>query len=697
MNLYALSIVLASFLLFQIQPLIGKYILPWFGSSPAVWSASLLFFQAMLSAGYAYAYALVGRFPLRRQAQIHLGLLALSLVYLAVNSAVWPAPVTPGAAWQPKPESAPIVETVKVLFAAVGLPYFLLASNSTLLQAWFSRQHPQRSPYRLYALSNIASLAGLLSYPFLVEPRLSITAQAWLWTAVYAGFVFSGGLLALRLSRAPQEAMAQSPEVEAPVVTPPARLTPLLWLLLPAAASILLISITNQLTQEVAVIPFLWVLPLALYLLSFILSFDSDRWYGRVRFTLVLALAALAFGLLLSKGPLVDYRIQAAGYCLLLFTLCMILHGELAGMRPHPSHLTRYYLLIALGGALGGIFVNLVAPLMLDFYWELTFGVAAGLVLFMLTTLFLRGQRSGWLSAFLVLVQFGVLIYSANLLVQDLQGVMRGSLYTTRNFFGILRVKETRVGDAQEPAYQLVHGITIHGLQFQSPELRRQPTMYYTASSGAGLAFQYFLEQDAPLHAAVLGLGTGTQAVYGRSGDRIRFYEINPDVVEIARGAGGFFTYLADSPAEIEIVLGDARLSLEQELADQGSQQFDLIILDTFSSDSIPVHLVTREALALYQQHLKPDGIIAVHISNIHLDLRPVVWGLADAAQLDVVLIAAGRSMPGSSPSVWMLLTENQAFLNMPEVQQAAESRPPDLPKIPLWTDNYSNLFQILR
>jgi hypothetical protein len=283
------------------------------------------------------------------------------------------------------------------------------------------------------------------------------------------------------------------------------------------------------------------------------------------------------------------------------------------------------------------------------------------------------------------------------MLVQDLQVVMRGSLYTTRNFFGILRVKETRVGDAQEPAYQLVHGITIHGLQFQSPELRRQPTMYYTETSGAGLAFQYFLEREAPLHAAVLGLGTGTQAVYGRSGDRIRFYEINPDVVEIAQGAGGYFSYLADSPAEIAIVLGDARLSLERELADQGSQQFDLVILDTFSSDSIPVHLVTREALALYEQHLKPDGIIAVHISNIHLDLRPVVWGLADSARLDSALIAAGRSVPGSSASVWMLLTRNQAFLNSPELRQAAETRPPDLPKIPLWTDNYSNLFQILR
>jgi hypothetical protein len=698
MRIFAISLVLSSFLLFQIQPLIGKYILPWFGSSPSVWSTSLLFFQSVLTGGYAYAYALARRKNLKNQAAIHAVIIVVSLIAVVVGILLWDNPLLPGESLQPSDSNAPYFRVFKVLVVSVGVPYFVLSTNSTLLQSWFSRIFPKQSPYRLYALSNAASLVGLISYPFLIEPNLGISSQAWVWTVGYFFFALMLGLVVIRfITNEEYFAFGSSEQDPEFIIDQPDKFSKVMWVVLPALASILLLATTNQITQEVAVVPFLWVLPLSLYLVSFIFCFEGDRWYGRGRFVFVLLLALGAYGLTLSEGPLVDMRIQITAYCLLFFVFAMINHGELAKLRPHPQYLTRYYLSISIGGALGGLFVSLLAPLIFQDFWELPFGLVASLFVWIVFVLMKRYGRTRKYSYIVAVVLSGLLLWVLSVSVKDMENVLSNSLWIERNFFGVIRVREIKVGDHEYPAYRLIHGITVHGMQYADEKKRGIPTTYYTETSGAGLAFRYFTERDDPLFAAILGLGTGTQAVYGREGDFFRFYEINPAVIRIAQGEGGYFSFLSDSQANIEIVQGDARLSLEHELRKNGSHQFDLLVVDTFSSDSIPAHLITREAVNLYFQHLKPNGILAVHISNIHLDLEPVIFSLADYFDLQVALAASGKTTPASSPAVWMLLGRNPEFFSHPYIRHLTVD-PKDYDSgIRLWTDDYNNLFQILR
>src|SRR3972149_4701487 len=425
MILIALSLFLSSFLLFMVQPLIGKYILPWFGSSPAVWSASLVLFQVLLTGGYAYAYTLTGLLTPRRQARVHWLFLGVSVLALLLGAIFWHAPLLPGPAWRPSEVDYPFWDVIKVLLVAVGIPYFLLATNSTLLQVWFNVLYPGRSPYRLYALSNLASLLGLLCYPILFEPLLSVTAQARWWTLAYSLYFGSACFLAWRFRRSFSAAPAQtvssfsSVPTAGPEPSAPRWNIRLLWALLPAIASLLLLATTNQITQEIAVIPFLWILPLTLYLLSFILCFESDRWFGRGRFTLGLILTAAAYRLTLSAGPLVEFKIQIAAYCLLFFVCCMICHGELARLRPAPRYLTSFYLTVSVGGALGGLFVNLAAPMLFIYYWELPLGLALCFAVYLVLTLFLRqGRRwiaTGLLAVFQAVGPYGVV----SLMVQN--------------------------------------------------------------------------------------------------------------------------------------------------------------------------------------------------------------------------------------------------------------------------------------
>jgi hypothetical protein len=702
MILIALSLFLSSFLLFLVQPLIGKYILPWFGSSPGVWSASLLFFQVLLTGGYAYAYTLTGALRPHRQARVHWFFLGVSAAAVLLGALFWGVPLLPGSAWRPTEVDFPFWDVIKVLAVGVGIPYFLLATNSTLLQAWFNTLYPGRSPYRLYALSNLASLLGLVCYPFLLEPLLSVTTQARWWTLGYGLYIVSASVLAWRFLRAPSPAPAETdPPASANPTSAPEAVSPrwyarLLWMLLPAIASLLLLAVTNQITQEIAVIPFLWILPLTLYLLSFILCFESDRWYGRVRFTLVLVLAAVAYRMTLSGGPLVNLKIQIAAYCLLFFICCMICHGELARLRPAPKHLTSFYLTVSVGGALGGLFVNLAAPMLFVYYWELPLGLALCFAVYPVLTLLLRQGRRWITTGLLVVVQAGVLYMVVSQAIQNGVSLESNSLWLARNFYGVLRVKQFFLGDEGEQAYELVHGITLHGLQFADPAKRDMPTTYYWKGSGVGLAFEDDPNRSNGMKVGVLGLGVGTLAAYGRPGDTIRFYEINPLVIQLAQGEGGYFWYLKDSAARIEIVPGDARLSMERELEQSGSQGYDLLVLDAFNSDSIPVHLLTRQAFALYLQHLKPDGVLAVHVSNRALDLQKVVYGMADEFGMQMVPILAGSDGPGTSTSRWDLLTTNQAFLDDIAIQGYDVMTDQADPHIQLWTDDYSNLFQIL-
>ncbi|HSL43295.1 MAG TPA: fused MFS/spermidine synthase [Anaerolineales bacterium] len=697
MILFAVSIFLSAFLLFQIQPMIGKFILPWFGGTPAVWSTVMLFFQVLLTGGYAYAYWLIGRVKSQRQFIVHIALIALSLLLLGLLSFVWKSPTTPDASWKPQDVSSPILDIFRLLIVSVGLPYFILASNGPLMQAWFSRLFPERSYARLYALSNLGSLLGLLAYPILIEPVLSLRSQGWVWSIGFVVFGLLAGWIAFRTRNA--KSLAQPTVVPAlnralgPAEAPPTLAVISLWIALSATASLFLLSVTNQITQEVAVIPFLWVIPLALYLLSFILTFSGERGYNR-RFYVLLFLVATALTLfaMLNATALHIYW-QILAYCLLLFAVCMLCHGELYLLRPSANYLTHFYLMVSIGGAFGGIFVSLIAPLIFNGYWEFFVALAMTLA-FVLTVI--RSSRGEIARARFIFTVFGLV----TVMLAVVSTVFSGALYAKRNFYGVIRVRQAMPDASTELANIMSHGITVHGLQFiANPDLRTRPTTYYVRDAGVGLTILHHpkYQQGQPMRVGLLGLGVGTLLTYSRPGDVYRLYEINPLVTNLATGQGDYFSFLSDSPAEITTILGDARISLERELAEGNPQNFDVLVLDTFSSDSIPVHLVTKEAFALYLNHLMPDGIIAAHITNLHLNLQPVFWKLAQHHNLSMVLIEYSGDSNGGYASHWILLTRDPALFEVPAIQERAKDLNAYSTNIKLWTDDYSNLFQILK
>jgi hypothetical protein len=676
MIFFALSIFLSAFLLFQIQPMIGKFILPWFGGTPAVWSTAMLFFQVMLTGGYAYAYWLVKQ---KKQGWIHLILLGLTLALLAALGLVWPSPITPSAEMRPTDVSFPVFDIFILLLIAVGLPYFTLAANGPLMQAWFSRTFAEKSYARLYALSNAGSLLGLLAYPILIEPALTLRSQGWVWTGGFILFALVAGILSSRTRDGKREMVASTTEK-------PSSALRVLWIVLSGTASLFLLSVTNQISQEVAVIPFLWILPLAVYLVSFILAFSDSRWYDRRLYSLLFSLASLAMLWVLLQAGTLNVLLQIAVYNILLFLACMICHGELYRLRPDAGHLTSFYLMVSVGGAVGGIFVNLVAPFIFKGYWE--FYLAWLLTVILLVVMLLPRssarvdiQSRAMSLAFIV----GMILLAIGL------NPYQKALFAERNFYGVIRVRNWDGGSVA-----MIHGATVHGIQF--PVDRIRPTTYYAKDSGVGLVLLDHPKRSQGLRVGALGLGVGTIATYGETGDVYRFYEINPAVISLAEGDGGYFTFLQDSKADVTVVEGDARISLEQEFATGRSHDFDVLVLDTFSSDSIPVHLVTKEAFALYLERLAPNGIIAAHISNRHLDLQPVFWQLAKEYGLNMVRIStpAGTDQ-GAFPSEWILLTQDASFFEIPAIRSRAIRYEDYSTSVGLWTDDYSNLFQILK
>jgi hypothetical protein len=390
---YAFSVLLSAFLLFQIQPMIGKFVLPWFGGTPTVWSTVLLFFQALLTVGYAYAYWLLGRLRGRLQGIVHLIMLGSSLALLLVAALKWPSPLTPDASWKPGGSSLPVWEIFGVLAVSVGIPYLLLSSNSTPMQAWFRRDERRQTPYRLYALSNIGSLVALISYPILFEPNLTLRAQAYLWSAICVVFAISAAYLAPKTYRSTQAVDAPASGASPPGEDQrPSIGVHVLWIALAACASTLLASVTSQITQEVAVIPFLWIVPLTIYLLTFVLAFSGGRWYSRWLYLNAFSVIGAVSVWMLVKWPPFSILTQIIVYALLLFICCMICHSELYKMRPHPSFLPSFYLMIALGGAVGGIFVTLIAPYLFSTgFWELQWGLfACGVLL----TIIMQSERT---------------------------------------------------------------------------------------------------------------------------------------------------------------------------------------------------------------------------------------------------------------------------------------------------------------
>lgn len=759
MLLYASAIFLGAFLLFQVQPLIGKFILPWFGGGPAVWTTCMLFFQVLLLAGYAYAHWLSTKLGRRRQAVIHIALLVAAVATL---------PIIPSARWKPAGGAEPTWGILALLAATVGLPYLVLATTSPLLQAWFSVAHPGRSPYRLYALSNAGSLLALVTYPFVVEPGLALRAQGFLWSAGFGLFALLCSYAALRMRQtaaAPPEAAgggAAAPEPQKASGLG-ARL---LWVALPACGSVMLLAVTNQMCCDVAIVPFLWVLPLTVYLLSFILCFHSTRWYPRVFWWVMLfvamggielarralrlpvvgvfaitgtpeapaadqtfahglwtfvtgsgylgsdlgcseALSAVLGGIpwVLNEGVDVSILGQILSFCAVLFITCMVCHGELVRLKPNPRHLTSFYLLISVGGAVGGAFVSLLAPRIFPAYLELHVGLWLCCALAMVAYWADRKPHQAWPQRWWTILYLpafaGLLVVLGLTLKRDADETMKGCLSLSRNFYGVLRVSEYHKTDPERHYISLQHGRISHGNQFADEERRRWPTSYYGEKSGVGLAILALRGNgDAPQRVGVVGLGTGTIAAYARAGDCYRFYDINPAVPLIATT---WFHYLEDSRAagaDVQVILGDARLSLER----QEPQHFDVLALDAFSSDAIPIHLLTREAFDIYlNRHITPRGVLAVHISNRYLELEPVVLAQADHFGWRAIVVESKSDKSRKVDSAtWVLLTRNAEFLASDPIRQAIEraendGAEPVTARRVLWTDDYSNLFQVLK
>jgi hypothetical protein len=696
MAVYALTVFLSSFLLFQVQPLIGRYILPWYGGSPAVWTTCMLFFQVVLLAGYGYAH-LATNLKWKSQRYLHLVLLLAALLFLPIA----PSPDL----WKPAPDDAPVLKILLLLLANIGVPYLLLSATAPLVQHWFVRSFPGRSPYRLYALSNFASLLALLSYPFLVEPRLTLARQVTWWGWGFAAFVLCCGWCALRPGGGRAQEGASEPaasvmEVKMPSPQERTGLSPMaivMWLLLSACGSALLLATTNQLCQEVAVVPFLWVTPLALYLVTFAICFNSDRASDRLLWGFLLIGAVILACRVLYLGVTVTLGVQILVYLAALFTCCMLCHGELARSRPDPRQLTAYYLIIATGGALGGVSVALAAPFLFDGFWEYPLALAASCLVILLAW-FRNGAFAGaprWLPLFLAAGQLALLLFTGSYL----RTYQPQTLFSTRNFYGVLRV--IRDDDAVGAKRTLMHGRVVHGSQYTDPDRRRWPTTYYGPDSAVGLALRLHPRRlaagqpERSLRVGIIGLGTGTLAAYGEKGDTFRFYEINPAVVRLS---DRWFSFRRESAARVEVVTGDARIMLESELKRGEPQRFDLLIVDAFSSDAIPIHLLTRECFAVYLQHLNPDGILLVHITNRFLDLAPVVRAQGEAAGYRTALVSSvGDDKLGVGKADWMILTRNGKFLDAAGVRAKLA---PDLASTGaplLWTDDFAGLWQILK
>ncbi|MCK9382156.1 MAG: fused MFS/spermidine synthase [Sulfuritalea sp.] len=664
--LIALTVFLSAFLLFMVQPLIAKQILPWFGGSAGVWTTCLVFFQALLLGGYAYAHSLVRYMSPRSQALAHSLLLAASLLAL---------PILADSSWQPVGDEQPIPRIMALLVTTVGLPYFLLSATGPLAQAWYSRRLG-RVPWRLFALSNLGSLAALLAYPFVVEPWISTRVQALVWSAGFAVFAVLCAAVAWRGARTGTVFGAETvPDDGEPG---PSRGRRLLWIMLAAVGSALLLAVSNHMTQNLASVPFLWIVPLSIYLLTFVLCFDSEGWYRRPLFLIFSALLIPAMGWLLDSLNLV---LAIPVYLVGLFALCMFCHGELARLKPAPQYLTGFYLSLSAGGVAGGLLVGIVAPYVFGGYYELGFALVACALLALWQT---RELRS-WIPAAFTYVALaaGWFTYSQ---IETATG--EGVVIATRNFYGAIRVK-----DYGPPEYirTLRHGPILHGGQwFQNEVTRRQPHTYYSTQSGFGLALGA-LQSRGSLHIGVIGLGAGSIAAWGRQGDRIRFYEIDPAVIAAAKSG---FRYLDDSAARVDVVLGDARLSLQRE----SPQDFDLLVIDAFSGDSIPAHLLTVEAMDVYLRHLKADGALLYHATNRYLDIASVVRGLADRRGLGTLRVFHDGGAEAAAQFVfaseWVLVGGERTGIDALAVRQTpAAARLGEV----AWTDDYNNLLGILK
>jgi len=819
---FAVTIFCGAFLLFLVQPLIGKYILPWFGGTPGVWTTCLLFFQCLLLGGYAYAHCLNHYLSLRSQLVVHGVLLFLAVVTL---------PITPSESLKPTGGESPTVQILLLLTLSIGLPYLVLSATGPLIQAWFAKAHPGRSPYRLYALSNVGSLLALLGFPFFVEPWTARSEQVNWWSLGMVLYALVCGYLVwlMRYVPEPEPKKKQEETKEAESRLRRAAIW-FFWLALPACGTALLMATTNKMCQDVAVVPFLWVLPLALYLVTFIISFDSPRWYVREIYAPLLIVCWASVVWVMFEGVDVHIVGQVVLFCVALFVSCMVCHGELYRLRPEPARLTQYFLGISAGGALGGFFVAVLAPMLFTGYWEYHISLWAVGFLFLLVQIFQRERwvlgkwhvravlaacwaavclamfkytsfgwvariaitfaplLSGWLIASIVLkhwwhgrqmtewleiksacvgmilalaaLLWGIGMFSTSntdlsfaelwkeltpglwlalaLLLLNLfvwQSVRRwdgfkigwawcflllipalsalgfglkkqatetqqGSMYVDRNFYGTIKISQYT--DSMGSPYRLLlNGRITHGYQYEDAEICNRITTYYTEGSGAGLAISFTPELNKRV--GVVGMGVGTMAGYAMEGDVYRLYDINPLVKKMSSDEQAQFTFrmnAADRGATVDVELGDARLTMEQELRQGEAQNYDVLILDAFSSDSIPVHLLTKESMELYEKHMNPRGVIAIHISNRYLDLEPVVRRLAKETHYKMVVTECYSGEDYGEDWIyactWILLTRNEEIIKKLEELGHNRSDLSQQEDLPLWTDDYASIFRIM-
>jgi hypothetical protein len=749
--LYAVTLFVGAALLFLVQPLVGKLLLPLVGGSPGVWNTCMVFFQAVLLAGYLYAHRSTGTLGVRRQALVHLMLLAVVLVAFKAAVAATGSPVPVVVSLLPDDQDYPVFGLVGLLAVAVGVPFFVLSTTSPLLQRWFAATgHPSaRDPYFLYAASNAGSLLGLLGYPFLLEPELTLAQQQWVFAAGVVGYVALVVLCATTVIRGAvePEAVAKRPEV---LAAKPDRARIVRWVFLAALPSSLLLGVTMHVSTDLAPVPLLWVVPLSLYLTSFILVFARwpdglHRAVGRV--TPVLILFAVLSLLMSAAEP---FGLIGALHMGAFFGVCLVCHGELAKDRPPPEHLTAFYFWLSLGGVLGGLFNALIAPVlfhklgMVEYPLALILaamvrprseepaegpplcladvllvlvllGISVGLVLVVpqFVTLPAEPDDPDALPARLLRggLMFGVPSVAAFALVRRParyalalaalfiagafdRGQLGETLHMERNFFGVVRVTKSPDGKF----VRLIHGTTLHGQQRADvpPDQKPEPMTYYHKKGPVGKLFEA-IPAEKIKRVGLVGLGTGAIAYYAKPGQAWTFYEIDPAVVRIARDPA-YFRFLATCQADsCEIVLGDAR----RQLSRVPDGHFDVIILDGFCSDAIPVHLLTREAFRLYFQKLAPGGVLAVHISNNHLDLPPLVARIA-ARELDTPLAVRychdtptdGEKADGKTASQWMVLARTEADLGKMATTRAHW----DEVKVvdgPIWRDDFANLLKV--
>lgn len=683
---FAATIFISAFLLFQVQPLIARFILPWFGGTPAVWSTCMLFFQLLLLFGYAYAHGLNYFFRLKTQTLIHLGLLVLACLML---------PIIPSDSLRPSGEDSPVAQILLVLALTIGLPYFVVSTTGPLLQSWFAAAYPGRSAYRLFALSNFGSLVALLTYPFLFEPYLAQNIQAYSWSGGFIVFAVLCGWCAWFMRQVPADQGAEVTgeladiQVEAKSgqsrAEKPGLWMFLLWIGLSMVPSVLLLATTNQVCQEIAVVPFLWVVPLALYLITFIICFEAPYLYIRFIFYPLFALSVLGAVVCLYMGVSAPMWVQAAGLLSALFLGSLVCHGELASNKPDTRYLTLFYLAVSLGGALGGMFVVLLAPVIFPGYFELHVGLILAVFLSVIAFHartdnrffhFVPYSASVGISMVLaILLSWPVIAHVRTTLSEDEQDGDE-VVYRTRDFWGILTVKKTGSPEKDNEILELLNGRINHGNQYVDERWRLLKTTYYCEGSGIGQAIELNPRRlrGEPMRIGVIGLGTGTVAAWGEQDDLVRFYEINPEVKKVAEE---LFYYFREARARkgttVDVVLGDARIQMRRQIEEDNPQQFDVIAVDAFSSDAIPRHLLTLESVKLYEEHLRDRerGIIAIHISNRFLDLDGVCYRIGRELGYDPILIECDPDpdeLHWGCDSSWVLLTRNVEFLQNDEL-----------------------------